>query len=247
MPKTPPGNSPEYQQLLVQYLLVILNSRKQTFAQREREAREQTGLGPNTLAHVKQRLMTTGTLESPQACGAEPKYNDAKLEATLQLLAKHRKDQLNLTELLAWAVYEGIFEEPVDCDNFSRHLQAHVRAHGGTINTTSTKTIFFIPNTDKPVRRKFAQEWLEKLRDESSLANIVFIDETSDLATNHPKGKCTAGSGQRDSRNTLKTLKSTLIPIALPMPYMPCIPCSWWWHEAACGRPRLHRRDSEYV
>lgn len=191
MPKVPPGNSAAYQQLLVDYLLIMLESPTKNFS--EVKAQRMTGLGSSTLKHIKERLRARGSLESGQSAGGTLKYTDDRLELTLKLLRSHCKDQLNLTELLALAVCDGIFEEPVDRDNFSRHLQTYVHAQGGTINTTSTKTLFFIPASDKPVRLKFAREKLDWLQREPVLKNIVFIDETSELATCHPKGKWMVG------------------------------------------------------
>jgi hypothetical protein len=150
-----------------------------------------SGLSHRAHKRIIQMIAQTCSLDDAPRSGRASTYTEQGMAAAYKHLAGADK-RLTGLELLAELKELGDIHETAHIDAFMRHLHLYVRSRGEYLSTNSTKTTFFISESDKVQRLEFAKSmlaWLDAHKSpEQALERLVFSDESTFEERPHPKG-----------------------------------------------------------
>jgi hypothetical protein len=183
-----PANKGTHAQKRVNFLLYVL---KRTPAKLATEAAQAAGIGSarqaktRVIAHLQEHM----SLDDAQR-NVKPRVFTAEvLDEALEELIKSQKP-LTAAALIAELVSNGVLSSPQhDTKHFIRCLREHAKVKGWHVQSNSTKTESYLAPTDPKARTAYCDTVLKVLDgDSQALRTLVFMDETSILENEHPKG-----------------------------------------------------------
>jgi DDE superfamily endonuclease len=198
-------------------------------------AKAEGALGHEYMKRLINHLQTYHSFDDPPRNTRPRLYTDEVFEAALDLLSYHVKDitQLQLVEELQsiGVLPEGSHDEQY----FFKQLKAYCQERGLEAKAGVTRAESFLQKSDHPNRVDHVERLQKHMKDKGyKESDLVFMDETSVNASNHPKCKhrcLPAGTMQHVSLYGQHYA-------------WPCNACSFMLLLRACPPSYLHAADT---